>query len=82
MSDEKMRDDFENAMRLQGYKQFERRGEHYQYDDIQTLWQGFKLGRESLVVELPYGDPGDVEPRCFAIDDCRDAIHAAGVRTK
>lgn len=46
MSD-KMREEFEAAMRLRGYTQFARRGQHYQFDDIDMLWQGFQIGRQS-----------------------------------
>jgi hypothetical protein len=88
-----MRDDFEFAMRLQGYKQFDRKGDHYRYDDIDALWQGFKLGRDSLVIEMPpveergepdiFGNPGKwVKTTAGYRDACLKAIHAAGVKTR
>ena len=46
---------------------------------------GWKESRESLVIELPekWGEFTEAgSAACDAIDECRENIHAAGVRTK
>ena len=59
----------------------------------QTWEKAWKASRESLVIELPNpisefnkSDNGFVNPEAQgyddAIEDCRESIHAAGVKTK
>lgn len=58
------------------------------YKFKETAWAAWEASRECLVIELPekarITDPSDI---LFigsngAINKCRDAIHAAGVKTK
>ena len=58
------------------------------YKFKETAWAAWEASRECLVIELPekarITDPSDM---LFigsngAINKCRDAIHAAGVKTK
>lgn len=59
----------------------------YVNDMTQGCWWAYRKGwnasRESLVIELPdhrcYDLPGEAYP---AIQDCREAIEAAGVKVK
>lgn len=74
----------------------ELRGKDGEYSGLAYLhgcWIGWKASRESLVIEMPskisefntsttgYARP-EAEHYDEAIDDCREAIHEAGVRTK
>lgn len=51
-------------------------------------WEFWKASRDSLVIELPTGEqfePMGISVRIgydSAIEDCRESIHAAGVKTK
>lgn len=62
--------------------------ERYMISWVDSAFEGWKASRECLVIELPekarITDPSDM---LFigsngAINKCRDAIHAAGVKTK
>src|SRR5690606_41855019 len=98
MSDEKMREEFEAwaadfhiGAPLTWY---EYDGVVVYEDwDVQNTWRAWKASRAALVVELPekisqyntdatgLGSPAAAE-HDEAIDDCRAAIEAAGVRVK
>src|SRR5690606_41917342 len=65
----------------------------YADSGVQAAWWGWQASRAALVVKLPEkisqyntDDTGFVSPAAAehdeAIDDCRDAIEAAGVRVK
>lgn len=68
------------------------RGKHGDYRERAALhgkWVGFNAALDSLVIELPnrYSDAcAETSPlsRAYndAFDRCRDAIHAAGVKTR
>lgn len=71
------REQFEEWFDESGFKKFK-----------ETAWNAWQASRECLVVDLPekarITDPSDM---LFigsngAINKCRDAIHAAGVKTK
>lgn len=71
------REQFEEWFDESGFKKFK-----------ETAWGAWQASRECLVIELPekarITDPSDM---LFigsngAINKCRDAIHAAGVKTK
>ena len=47
--------------------------------EAQAAWLGWQASRESLVIHLPFAFDQDLRDQ---IQECRDAIHAAGVRTK
>ena len=58
------------------------------YKFKETAWAAWEASRECLVIELPekarITDPSDMPfiGSNGAINKCRDAIHAAGVKTK
>lgn len=59
-----------------------RSGDFYENPYVECAWQGFNAALDSVVVELPSCDPSEAVQHGDVINDCRNAIHAAGVRTK
>jgi hypothetical protein len=52
--------------------------------EVQAAWLAWQASRAVLCVELPAWEQYDddmVSGAAAAINDCRDAIHAAGVKT-
>lgn len=43
------------------------------------IWQA---SRAALKVELPDGDPGEVGPRKFVIEEVKEALQQAGIEVK
>lgn len=43
------------------------------------IWQA---SRAALKVELPDGDPGEVGPRKFVIEEVKEALQKAGIEVK
>lgn len=61
----------------------------YNDADQQEAWRAWRASREAVVVELPPRRPvylsvapGEAAAFNVALCKCRDAIHAAGIRTK
>ena len=57
----------------------------YYYTAEQEAWITWQASRAALCVELPHFEQYDddmVSGAATAINDCQDAIHAAGVKTK
>jgi hypothetical protein len=80
---------FEDAMRVAGYSRFEWQGDHYKYGDIDDMWRGFSLALDSVVVNLPEAysySKAESYPHCAryneCLEECREAIHDAGIKTK
>lgn len=68
-------------------------GDEYDAIPLQAAWDAWQASRESLVIELPdadepgYHSPGHPNQHCaigfnHSLDQCREAIHEAGVKTK
>ena len=88
-----MRKEFESAMSLEtglSIELFEldRNGDSYLSTGPKYAWRAWKASRACLVIELPekslITDPSDMFNigSNGVINKCRDAIHAAGVKTK
>lgn len=92
MNIEKMRGEFELAaeqhfMLKERYLYWDENEEEYEDPEVQLAYEFFLLSRESLVIELPIirkisDDMDCIEAADFALLKCREAIHAAGVKTK
>lgn len=54
--------------------------ERYMISWVDSAFEGWHASRECLVVDLP--DKVEFTGSGIAIESCRDAIHAAGVKTK
>lgn len=52
----------------------------YADHDQQEAWRAWRASREAVVVELP--EPVPFRSREDTIQDCRAAIHAAGISTR
>lgn len=86
-----MREEFETWSGDKSDKEIHQRGPRagkYKNPVMQRSWEAWQASRGRLVIELPekarITDPSDM---LFigsngAINKCRDAIHAAGVKTK
>ena len=84
-NEEKMRQEFEEFYLTQdteaaAHLNFIRDDGEYGYHVTRMAWYAWKASREALVIEMPeyladfvYND---------AIEDCRESIHAAGVKTE
>lgn len=48
----------------------------------QTAWDGWRASREALVIELPVCDPSYPPLTIPYVQACREAIEAAGLKTK
>jgi sulfate adenylyltransferase subunit 1 (EFTu-like GTPase family) len=60
-------------------------GERYASMEVEWAYRGYVQSRAALCVELPEWEQYDdnmVSGAATAINDCQDAIHAAGVKTK
>ena len=88
---DKLREDFENECKKLGYTEkfwFFRRTHPNRYDEdnIEDMYYMWKASRESLVVELPEKyenrERFTYEREYFndAIDACKDAIEAVGIK--
>lgn len=42
-------------------------------------WEAWQASRAALKVELPDGDPGEVGPRKFVIEEVKEALQQAGI---
>ena len=42
-------------------------------------WEVWQASRAALKVELPDGDPGEVGPRKFVIEEVKEALQQAGI---
>lgn len=73
----------EARMRLGGYSNPEKHADgSYVSSAMELWWQGWNAALESLVVELlPMHVAGEMSGACV-LYDCKEAIHAAGVKTK
>lgn len=90
---DQIRTEFEAAFPLPEGVTFD--GDHYVPDasvlgaySNATIWshmyRGWRMGRETLCVELPFkvSDDNDYDDGyCKAIEDCRAPIHSKGIRT-
>ena len=80
-NEEKMRQEFEEWARNGNFVDSGRDAiGRYRRQEVDYMWYAWKASREALVIEMPeyladfvYND---------AIEDCRESIHAAGVKTK
>ncbi len=45
-------------------------------------WEVWQASRAALKVELPDGDPGEVGPRKFVIEEVKEALQQAGIEVK
>ena len=80
-NEEKMRQEFEEWARNEHFVDSGRDAiGRYRSQQVDDMWYAWKASRESLVIEMPeyladfvYND---------AIEDCRESIHAGGVKTK
>ena len=85
---ESMREDFEAWLDSAGFEV--RRYHHidgYHGNEQMAAWEAWQASRAALCVELPeprYGMMGDERYQAIkvGIGMCRNAIHAAGVKTK
>lgn len=92
MSD-KMREEFDSWIEQQGLSTM-KDGETYYHRVTHIAWQAWQASRAALEIEMPPQlDANDVADEFFgpvdladavndAINGCRDAIEAAGVRVK
>ncbi|SEI98339.1 hypothetical protein SAMN04244579_02687 [Azotobacter beijerinckii] len=88
MEQDKVRAEFEAAMNAEaeagGYEvdwsRSEVDAERYANPAVRSAWWAWQASREAVVVELP--EPVPFRSREDTIQDCRAAIHAAGIRTK
>lgn len=58
---------------------------YYKNVRVMAAWKAWQASRAALCVELPHFEQYDddmVSGAATAINDCQDAIHAAGVKTK
>ena len=59
--------------------------ECYQNFTTNTLFAGFRLGREELTIELPQYSSGEYQmwkqQRNAVIDECKQALEAKGIKT-
>ena len=84
---ESMREEFEAAVGRDWPEiriDFDRNGSFYRDQYIDSAWWAWQASRAALCVELPVWEQYDddmVSGAATAINDCRDAIHAAGVKT-
>lgn len=82
---ESMREEFEAWLDSAGFEV--RRYHHIDgYNGIEQMaaWKAWQASRAALCVELPHFEQYDddmVSGAATAINDCQDAIHAAGVKT-
>lgn len=49
---------------------------------INDRWMAWQASRATLRVELPDGDPGEVGPRKFVIEEVKEALRQAGIEVK
>lgn len=82
MSIEKIREEYENWARAEGYINLKRNVDNsYTFTSANMAWVGWQASRESLVIELPPITRMESEG-CDALLNCAHLIHAAGVKTK
>lgn len=83
---ESMREEFEASyMERYGRKPALWNGIAYLDAHANGAWFGWQASRAALCVELPHFEQYDddmISGAATAINDCQDAIHAAGVKTK
>lgn len=86
MSEEQMREEFEAWARIPkgdyGLPYFTIRKDDGRYIDglSNIAWEAWQASRKALVVELPDSHPMD--QGLVYLDDCREAIEAAGITVK
>lgn len=82
-----MREEFEKSQKFSGMD-FTRAKTHpdfYESPYANGAWDGWQASRESLVIKLPKEDDyvqSSETAMFFLLEDVREAIHAAGVKTK
>lgn len=62
-----------------------RMGDSYNIPDIAKAWRHWQASRECLVIELPKEESyvqSSETAMFFLLEDVRETIHAAGVKTK
>lgn len=56
--------------------------DRYLYGHPVETWRIWQASRAALKVELPDGDPGEVGPRKFVIEEVKEALQQAGIEVK
>lgn len=59
-----------------------RDGDEYYGNFLNERWEAWQASRAALKVELPDGDPGEVGPRKFVIEEVKEALQQAGIEVK
>ena len=88
MSTQDQRAKFEEWLELAGFDV--RRYHHidgYHGNEQQAAWEAWQAAIDSVCVDLPdyigsAGNEGYMDGWNAALDECQDAIHSAGVKTK
>jgi hypothetical protein len=86
MSNDKMREEFENSPRFKGMDFTRAPGhpDYYESPYANGSWDGWKASRESLVIELPSIkciDLHEYSPRA-TLAYCEKAVKAAGLKVR
>lgn len=82
MNIEKMREEFESWCCARAMMKAVNPDGSYVYERTQVQWEAWQASRESLVISIPVFDDYPASIDAEMRESLRDAIHAAGVKTK